>query len=278
MPLKHDIETWLVFLLGLMTVLAGIVCVFLPPVSAALWPWALAFIISLIYPFALYPYLKERRADNPFRILHFAPAAVLLLWLVADLAAGANDRLAPVQQWLTWRGGILPVAAILILLALFSLSVIRQRRSRLALLALLLLGLVAFGVLNGRYHWDSTLAARLWGNSGSLVLDGDPTMSGAVASVAEERWRAQLRLMEERRRAIAEGRGSGSIASNSGVQGSRSSGIIAGGTSSSAGPSLPPPQLPHSGPTADVLMFLTMSGFTAAVHRRTIRRREIRQV
>lgn len=273
MPLKHDTETWLIFLLGLLTVLAGVVCVFLPPVSVSLWPWAISFTLSLIYPFALYPYLKERRADNPFRLLHFAPAAILLLWLIADLAAGASGGLAPLQQWITWRGGIIPVAAVLVLLALFCLSVIRQRRSRIALLGLLLLLLVAFGVLNDRYNWDTRLAAYLWTHSGSLITAGDPTIgSGANASVAEARWRAQLRLMEERRRALEQGTGA---TSKSPVQGSKSGVIIAGNGISSAGPSLPPPRLPHSGPTADVLVFLTMSGFTAAVHRRTIRRRSV---
>lgn len=273
MPIKHDTETWLIFLLGFLTVVAGIVCVFLPPVSVSLWPWAIAFALSLVYPFALYPYLKERRADNTFRFLHFAPAAILLLWLVADLAAGASGGLAPLQQWMTWRAGIIPVAAILVLLALFCLSVIRQRRSRITLLGLLLLLLLAFGVLNNRYRWDAQLAARLWGQSGSLIIAGDPIIgSGASASVAEARWRAQLRLMEERRRAIeAGGTGATSLPP---VQGSKSSSvIIAGGTTSSAGPSVPPPRLPHSGPTAEVLVFLTISGFTTAVHKRTIRRR-----
>lgn len=272
MPLKHDIETWLVFLLGFLTVIAGIVCVFLPPVSVLLWPWVLAFVLSLLYPFMLYPYLKERRADNPFRLLHFAPAAVLLLWLIADLGAGFSSVLSPVQQWVTWHGGIIPVTAILVLLALFCLSVIRQRKSRLMLLGLLLLLLIAFGVLNDRHHWDSKLAARLWGHSGSLMLAGGPTMSGATASEAEAKWRAQLRLMEERRRAIEEGTGS---MVKPPVQGSMSGVIIAGNSGSSAGPSLPPPHLPHSGPTADVLVFLTVSGYSAVLHRRSMRRRSI---
>jgi hypothetical protein len=270
MPLKHDTETWLVLLLGALTVVAGIVCMFLPPVSVALWPWAVAFVISLIYPLALYPYLKERRADNAFRFLHFAPAAIFLLWLFADLAAGASGSLAPVQQWLTWNGGFLPVAAVLLLLVLFCLSVIRQRQSRLMALGLLLLLLIAFGVLNGRYHWDSMLAAKLWGHSGSLMIAGDATMTGATTSAAETRWRAQLRLMEERRRALEDG--TGAIAHDPDVQGSRSGSVIAGGMTSSVGPSTPPPRLPPAGPTADVLIFLTMSGFTGALHRRSMRR------
>ena len=262
MPLKHDVETWLVFLLGLLTVLAGVVCVFLPPVSVALWPWVLVFVVSLLYPFALYPYLKERRADNPFRMLQFAPAAILLLWLVADLAADFRPQFSVPQQWLTWYGGVAPIAVVLILLSLFCLSVIRQRQSRLIVLGVLLLSLVAFGVLNDRYHWDSMLAARLWGQSGSLVIAGDPVLnSGSVTSVAEAQWRAQLRLMEERRRVIAAG-GSGS-SSVSMIAAS----AITGSASSTA------PHLPHAGPTSDVLVLLTMSGFTTALHRKTIRRR-----
>jgi len=275
MPLKHDTETWLIFLLGFLTVLAGIVCVFLPPVSVLLWPWALAFIVSLIYPFALYPYLKSRRADNPFRLLHFAPAVILLLWLGGDVAAGIRPQFAVLQQWLTWRGGVIPVTAVLVLLALFCFSVLRQWISRILMLALLLLLLVGFGVLNNRYHWDSTLAARFWGYSGSFVIADSITIgSGSMASVAETKWRAQLRLMEERRRAIEEGRGTGAIASKPRVQGARSGAIIASGVSvSSAGSSLPPPHLPHSGSPADVLVFLTVSGYSAMVHKKTIRRR-----
>lgn len=264
MPLKHDTETWLVFLLGFLTVVAGIVCMFLPPVSVLLWPWVLGFVLSLIYPFVLYPFLKSRRADNPFRLLHFAPAAIFLLWLGADLAAGLRPQLSGFQNWFTWSGGILPVALVLLLIGLFCLSVIRQWWSRLIVLGLLLLLLVGFGVFNSRYHWDSSLAAHLWGQSGSLVI-GDPIGSGSTTSVDEIRWRAQLRLMEERRRAIAEGRGSSSTSSVI-AQGhsSTSSTIIAGEK---------PPHLPHAGPTSDVLVFLTMSGFTTALHRRTIRRR-----
>lgn len=96
-------------------------------------------------------------------------------------------------------------------------------------------------------------------------------MSGATASEAEAKWRAQLRLMEERRRALEEGTGS----INPPVQGSKSGVIIAGNNISSAGPSLPPPHLPHAGPTSDVLVFLTVSGYSAALHRRSIRRRSI---
>lgn len=268
MPLKHDSETWLVFLLGLLTVLAGIVCVFLPPVSVALWPWVIVFFMSLVYPFALYPYLKERRADNPFRVLHFAPAAVFLLWLFADLAAGFSSHLATIQQLLTWHGGILPVAAALLLLALFCLSVIRQRVIRLLLIGGLLAAVVLFGFYNNKYQWDTTIAAHLWGQSGALLLAETSTMSGASASEAETRWRDQLRLMEERRRAIEEGRGSGAIASRPPVQGSRSGAIIASNRTI-------PPHLPYAGPTADVLIFLTMSGFTTALHRRTMQRRSV---
>lgn len=274
MPLKHDIETWLIFLLGLCTVLAGIVCAFLPPISVALWPWAIAFGLSLLYPFALFPYLKERRADNAFRILHFAPAVILFLWLVSDLVAGMSPRLDSLQQFMTWHGGVLPIFAVLFLLVLFTLSVIRQRKIRLILLGLLLLLLISFGSFNNRYHWDSFLAARLWGHSGS-ILAIDSTMSGSTTSVAETHWRAQLRLMEERRRAIAAGRGTGAIALHPNVHGSKSGVVIASQGVSSAGPSMPPPHLPHAGPTADVLVFLTMSGFTAAVHRRTMQRRSI---
>ncbi len=267
MPLKHNTETLLVFFLGLAIVATAIVCVFLPPVTVSVWPWVAAFILALAYPVALYPLFRERRVDRPFRLLHFTPALLLVLWLVADLIAGWRTSFAPAQDWLTWNGMIVPVAIILALIVWFCLSVIRQRVSRIALLAVLLAALAAFGFLNERNRWDRQLATTLWGQSGSLILAGDPQPE---PDTPEARWRAQLRLMEERSRAIRNGETS-SIANAS--TSSRSSILIAAGASSST--SSVPPNLTHAGPVMDSLILLTMSGYCAALQRKTIKRKRM---
>lgn len=267
MPLKHNTETWLLFLLGLVTVLTGLLCAFLPPVTVAWWPWAIAFVAAIAYPFLLYPLFKARRADYPFRMLHFAPAVLLLVWLAADLAAGMWPAVSGVQEWVTWKGTLIPVALIFALLVWFSLVVIRQRQSRIALLAGLLVLLGVAGFLTDTKEWNRQLAARVWGESGSLIAN----VPGS--DVAEERWRAQLRLMEARRRAIVAGEqgssGSTSSSSISKPAGALSGAVIAAGASSSISSV---PQLPHAGPTAEVLVLLTTSGYCAALHRRTMKR------
>ncbi len=264
MPLKHNTETLLVFFLGLAIVATAVVCVFLPPVTVTVWPWIAAFILALAYPVALYPLFRERRVDRPFRLLHFAPALLLVLWLVADLIAGWRASFGPAQDWLTWNGMVVPVAILIALIALFCLSVIRQRASRIALLAVLLAALAVFGFLNERNRWDRQLATTLWGQSGSLILAGDPEPE---PDTPEARWRAQLRRMEERSRAIRNGETS-SITNAS--TSSRSSILIAAGASSST--SSVPPDLTHAGPVLNTLVLLTMSGYCTAVQRKTMRR------
>jgi hypothetical protein len=264
MPLKHNTETLLVFFLGLAIVATAAVCVFLPPVTVSVWPWVAAFILALAYPIALYPLFRERRVDRPFRLLHFAPALLLVLWFFADLIAGSRTSFGPVQDWLTWNGMIVPVAILIGLIVWFCLSVIRQRTSRIALLLVLLVALAAFGFLNERNRWDRQLATTLWGQSGSLILAGDPEPE---ADTPEARWRAQLRRMEERSREIRNGQGSSMIAASTS---SRSSVFIAAGASSST--SSVPPNLTHAGPVLDSLMLLTVSGYCAAVQRKTMRR------
>ena len=87
MPLKHDLETWLIVLIGLMIALAGAVAAFLPPISVSILPWAIAFLLSIAYPLALYPMLRNRRADYEFRSLQFVPALILAVWLIVELLA-----------------------------------------------------------------------------------------------------------------------------------------------------------------------------------------------
>ena len=81
MPLKHLTETVLVALLGAVVILTGIALSTLPFFPPGVLPWLLVFILTLAYPAAVYPLLKNNRADYEFRALHFLPALAALLWL-----------------------------------------------------------------------------------------------------------------------------------------------------------------------------------------------------
>ena len=203
MPLKHSTETFLVILLGVVIALTGVVMGLLPPLSSSVVPWLVAFILAVAYPLVLYPLFRSRRADNPFRLLHFVPAILLLLWLVLDLASPYALFLGTLRFLYTWGWALAAVIVSFVLIALYCLDVIRQRTSRLSLLVILLVPFVAFAMTAERNYWPQRAAFALWPNLG---ISGDP-----IAAVPEdlrnlepsddpdeERWRAQLRRMERR--------------------------------------------------------------------------------
>ncbi len=277
MPLKHDTETRLTILLGVMIALAGVVCAFLPPVSVSVWPWVIAFALSLAYPLLLYPLLRSRRADNFFRLLHFFPALMLLLWLVLELLAAAFPSLQILQTVYTlgWSAGGVIVG--FLLLTAFSLRVIRQRTRRIPLLLSLLTLFLVVGAVSDAAEWDRRFVASLWngdrfallrpGTTGNLLPSSDPL---------EEQWRVELRLMEQRRLALLRGDTGGLLAfpveaPARGVQMAR----LDPGLSSGTGEVIPP-RLPGSGFGMEGVAMVFLALTSAAVHRRTIRRRNDR--
>lgn len=287
MPLKHGTETRLVLLLGFMIALAGAAAAFLPPLSVSVIPWAIAFIVSIIYPLALYPLFKERRADYEFRALHFVPALMLLLWLSIDILAGLKPQWQAVQLWATWGWSVLIVLVAFVLLALFCLRVIRQRWPRMALLFAVLLPFLFISQLSERMRWDEQMAMVLWGAEGSGTGMIAGTTSGNLApstDTQEEQWRAQLRQMERRRQQLEEN-GTGIVAARSSssvtVNNSKSSAVIAANSfssrsfstvKSSSSSSKAPPRLPSSGFGSEAIALTMMGLFTATMHRRAMRK------
>ena len=82
MPLKHFTETFLVVVLGAVIALTGLLTATLPNLPDGALPWAVLFILSVVYPLSLYSLFQRRRADNTFRNLHWFPAGMLLVWLM----------------------------------------------------------------------------------------------------------------------------------------------------------------------------------------------------
>ena len=199
MPLKHTTETVLTVLLGLMIALTGVVLSVLPPLLVSVWPWTIAFAISVAYPLIVYPFLKSRRADYPFRVLHAFPAAMLLGWLVLELSGSAGAGIGVLQHWYRWGGGLLAVTLGFGLLIFFCLQVIRQRGRRVGLLALLF---IPFAVAMAAAE-QRDFPARVEGMLAALLYDFDeeevvePNLTASEDS-DEESWRMKLRRMLRR--------------------------------------------------------------------------------
>ncbi len=173
MPLKHTTETTLVAVLGIAMALAGVVVAVLSLVTSPWMLWIAAFFISLAYPLILYPHFQDRRADYEFRLLHFVPAFILLLWLALTVLLPSLPILAVVRGFLTFAWALPLVLLGFLLLAWFCLHVIRQRGQRLALLTLVFIPFAALAFFGNTLEWNRQLAA---------VLDRQETGSGSVAA------------------------------------------------------------------------------------------------
>lgn len=235
MPLKHSTETTLVAVLGVAMVLAGIAVAVLSLVTSPWLLWIAAFFISLAYPLILYPHFRERRADYEFRILHFAPALFLLVWLVLTVLAGSVPFLAFLRGWLTFAWALPLVTLGFLLLAWFSVHVIRQWPRRLGALALIFTPFAILAIFGQKLDWNTQLASLLETGTGSSVSS----------------------------RPIAANTASSGIAVTSRGISSKSIG---------ASVSSKPPVLPHAGGGIEFFAVLVPAATSAAVHLRAMRR------
>jgi hypothetical protein len=224
MPLKHLTETLLVAGLAVVLILTGIVVSSLPMLPGGLIPWAVAFGLTLLYPFSLYGLFRRNRADNLFRLLHFVPALLAGLWFIIQLLVLRSPALLWIYTAFVWGFSLLGVGLALLLLAGFCLHVIRRRVARLTVLGLALALFLLIGIAGetvGDAPVRTQLASVLWGGlrghgSGTLVAVGGKKSSSSVAIPAnlvhssdpqEEAWRQKLRDAERSSSSLAAGSG-----------------------------------------------------------------------
>lgn len=263
MPLKHTTETVLILILGAVLVLTGFILSVLPPLSVTIVPWTVAFIASLLYPLSLYPMFKERRADYEFRAFHFAPAALLLLWMVLDLLSSVFPFFSFLLSWFTW-GWALPVILLLfLLLAWFCFKVLRQWIGRFILLALIFVPFLLLGVLSEQFSWDRNIGMTLWrglAGSGSVVAQ-----NGSSSSLD---WREELRILSR----VQSSSSASSLIAQQPSSSSQSSVLIGStGSDGSASSAVPPPQLPHSGGEVEMIALMFVAGYCATMQKRAMR-------
>lgn len=303
MPLKHTTETVLVFLLGAVLLVTGVVLHFLPPLPGGLYWWALAFVCALLYPLLVYPTLRTNRADYSFRALHFLPAGFLLLWLLGELGSEWLSGMSGFGMMLAWGLGLVPVTIGMALLALYCIDVIRQRSTRIPLLLLLF---VPFALLGASTEWQG------WLKGGSIIASTTHSSSSAssvtVANLnpsqnpGENQWRGVLRMMQRREQRLQELQDpfndSSAASSLLAMQSSSAPVMIAvqssvstSQTSSASAMSVSsrtsskssssertvveaPPRLVSSGPVTDALAILCIAAYCAVLQARVIKRRQ----
>lgn len=301
MPLKHATETALIFLLGAVLLVTGVVVSVLPSPPAGMAWWVLAFVAAAAYPLLLYPLFKSRRADYPFRVLHFAPLFLLGLRFALEFASPFTSWAGVAAGWLRWGWAAPAVAAFFLALGIFCWRVLRQRGMRLRFLLSTLLPFAVFGVLarpvptgDPTPHGGGTVART---DTGSVIGEGDSSTGGTVianldhsADADEERWRVQLRRRERRSERIAEQERRSADMAFSGAVRSAADGVFvssvfasgavrtagtasAGSASSRTIVAVQPPRLPSSGFELGMLGVPLVAGYCATLHERARRRR-----
>ncbi|MBI2523902.1 hypothetical protein HYW11_01650 [Candidatus Peregrinibacteria bacterium] len=195
MPLKHTTETRLVLFLGVTLVCIGFTVRLLPPLPDGAVLWGVAWLLSFLYPLLLLPLFRERRADYAFRMLHFLPSVLLLLWVALAALRLSGFSLGVFFAWYTWEYGVLPIIVSFLLLFLYCFHVIRQRVRRSIALSFLLLFFVFSSVHSQFGSWRDLLASSTEVPSEDLSssVNTDPSFS-----LGEEVWRMRLRRMHRR--------------------------------------------------------------------------------
>lgn len=297
MPLKHFTETFLVIVLGAVIALTGLLIATLPSLPEGGLPWAVLFVLAIIYPLTLLPMFRLRRADTFFRNLHWFPALMLLAWLVVEILRYKGAVSASVSSLYTWGWTLGAVAIGFILIVFYCLEVIRRRFPRIALLALILVPFTVAAVMSETGgKWESQLTASLWGaqfwRSGISATGSIAMLLGSRQDVKnlapsddpkEEQWRMKLREEKRRQERVTAAMNSAKSASAAKtsvvamVKSSSASSLKSKPTLSGTGDEIRnagtmPGHLPTSGMDWTMIVSLLAVGYTATLHRRAQQR------
>lgn len=171
--------------LGIVIAATGFVCALLPAFPAGIFYWCIAFALTVLYPLLLASFFKANRADYEFRMLHWTPAAITVLWLFFELLSYRFEvaHTAQIGFFALWS---LPLVALGIVLAIvFSAHVIRRRDVRITFLVLLLAGYSAFAYAAQVNGWNEPLQAALFPQGGisTVAANGYRSLAGLFSNL-----------------------------------------------------------------------------------------------
>lgn len=181
MPLKHSTETVLVVVLAIVMLAAGVLTASLPSLPMGAGPWGIAFLAAVLYPLILYPFLRDNRADNIFRLMHWGPAALLLVWFALAILELVFPMFFVLRRILVWGWSLIAVVALFVMLVAFCLRVLREGGKRVSILASILGVFLALAFVGEWFGWPSMLSRDLW--SGKTTT-ASVTGTGSVAVVS----------------------------------------------------------------------------------------------
>ena len=203
MPLKHWVETALLLVLALITLLTGLLLSILPPLpSGGGLGFGILLVSTLLYPLMLSPTLRRNRADKEFRWLHAVPFAMVLLWGAIEWGKDLLPALDTVSEWYRFGGGLIPVTIVMFLFVMFSLHVIRRRAVRITALVGVVALLSIFAVADAKFALRAQVAEKVFAPSfwkalsqNTLFMNSSSRDLSVSSDPKEEAWRKMLRAM-----------------------------------------------------------------------------------
>ncbi len=124
--------------LSLAICIAGLAAALLPTIPTGTKYWAILLTLSVLYPITLGRTFKTNRADKEFRVLHWFPAGIFILWFILQLIGPRFEiiRILTLGFFFLWS---LPLVALgITFIIIFAFHVIRRSRFRVTILAILL--------------------------------------------------------------------------------------------------------------------------------------------
>lgn len=276
MPLKHTTETRLVIVLGGILVGVGFSVRLLPPLPNGAFLFGGLWLLSLLYPLLLLPLFRARRAEYAFRILHFLPSLLLLMWAAFPVLRSSGVPTGSIEEWYTWEQGLLPIVFSMLLLLLYCLRVVRQRISRSIVLSTFLLFFVVASVHGQFWSWSDKLGSwrdlLAFSSKAPLEDTSSAVNTDPSSSLGEEVWRMRLRRMHRRQGRLLQDDG---LVDRPALP-MRGAPVLLQASSSShsvgSGSSTTPPKLVSSGMGLEWSVVLLLALYTGILHVRARRR------
>lgn len=293
MPLKHHTETAYLLVLAIAIAVAGIAASLLPKLPAGLPYWLGLLFLSAVYPLILTRTFRENRADYEFRMLHWFPAAIFVLWGVLEMLSPRFKPLYILELGFLYLWSLPLVVLGIAFIILFALHVIRRSRLRVTVLSLILILFCAGAVAAEAMNWNTKLQAVIFPKNsaefvatlrtrteqaGRFVSSTASTLfvslTGGSSSVSSSAMNSSAIAMA----GSSFSSSAASVQSSADIFAMQSSSTMAMQSSSqgmvmSSLSSSRPTRLPNSGPeAAGILATLLLAGYCAILHRRSANR------
>lgn len=143
--------------LGLAICAAGFLASLLPALPEGLQYWVLLLTISVLYPLILVKTFRANRVDYEFRLLHWFPTGIFVLWISMQILASRFSFMHILNLGFNFLWSLPFVLLGIIFIIIFALHVIRRRTVRIVSLSIIMALFLAGAVSAEGFGWNDRL-------------------------------------------------------------------------------------------------------------------------